>query len=313
MSSARMSESSPAQAQAPKRRPWAIYAPMLWMLIFFALPFLLVVKISLSQTVLARPPYVPVFDLPMEWSDFLDRLGLFSFEAYQGLFNDPLYLDAYLSSVRLAGLSTLVCLLIAYPFALALTRVHPNWRPFFFGLAIAPFCTSFLIRVYAWIAILKDEGFLNHLLLWLGVIDTPLQIFATDSAVLIGIVYSYLPFMILPIYVAIERQDQSLLEAAADLGASPWSAFWRVTFPLSLPGVIAGALLVFIPAIGEFVIPDLFGGSQTLMIGHTIWVDFFDNRDWPSAAAAAVLLLALLLVPIWAYERLQSTIASEGL
>jgi putrescine transport system permease protein len=306
-------ESSSFELTEPRRRPWAIYAPMIWMVIFFAMPFVMVIKISFSQTVLARPPYLPVFDFTLDGAQWMDWLAMLSLESYQGLFNDPLYLDSYLSSLRLAGLATIVCLLIAYPFALSLARLDQRWRSLFFGLAVAPFCTSFLIRVYAWIAILKDEGFLNHLLIWLGVIDEPLQIFATDAAVLIGIVYSYLPFMILPIYVAIERQDHSLLEAAADLGAHPWSAFWRVTFPLSLPGVIAGSLLVFIPAIGEFVIPDLLGGSQTLMIGHTIWVDFFDNRDWPSAAAAAVVLLALLLLPIWAYEKLQSNIAREGL
>jgi putrescine transport system permease protein len=208
--------------------------------------------------------------------------------------------------LRLAAIATALTLLIAYPMAYGIAHVRSSLRPTLVLLAIAPFWTSFLIRVYAWIVILKDEGLLNSVLLSLGLVDEPLHIFATESAVLIGIVYSYLPFMVLPIYNAIAKQDPALSEAAADLGAGPLARFWRINVPLSRPGVLAGCLLVFIPAIGEFVIPDLLGGSDTLMIGRTIWTDFFENRDWPTAAAAAVVLLAILLFPLSLYERLQA-------
>ena len=285
--------------------PWALIAPYGWLLLFFAAPFAIVAKISLSQSALAQPPYQPTFDFADTLGEWLSKLSQLSFAAYSGLFEDPIYFESYLSSMRLAAISTLASLAIAYPFALAIARSSPRVRPVLFGLAIAPFWTSFLIRVYAWITILKDEGLLNNALRALGVIDEPLHIFATDWAVAIGIVYSYLPFMVLPIYVALERQDRALLEAAADLGAPPWRAFLRVTLPLSLPGMLSGCLLVFIPAVGEFVIPDLLGGSDTLMIGHTMWVEFFDNRVWPAASAAAILLLAALLVPIAIYERIQ--------
>jgi putrescine transport system permease protein len=207
--------------------------------------------------------------------------------------------------LRIAAIATLLTLLIAFPLAHAMTRAPKHWRPVLVLLAIAPFWTSFLIRIYAWIMILKDEGLLNHALMALHVIDTPLSIFATETAVLIGIVYSYLPFMVLPLYTTLEKQDASLLEAAADLGATPLSAFWRITVPLARPGIIAGVLLVFIPAVGEFIIPDLLGGSDTLMIGRSLWNEFFENRDWPAASAVAIFLLALLLIPILWHERMQ--------
>jgi putrescine transport system permease protein len=207
--------------------------------------------------------------------------------------------------LRLAAIATLLTLLIGYPLAYAIARAPLGWRPALLMLAIAPFWTSFLIRVYAWIAILKDEGLLNLALMKLGIISEPLQIFATDWAVLIGITYSYLPFMILPLYNAIERQPAEFREAAADLGAKPAAIFWKVTVPLSRAGILAGCLLVFIPAIGEFVIPDLLGGSNTLMIGKSLWVEFFDNRDWPVASAVAVALLILLIIPMAFYERVQ--------
>ncbi len=196
-------------------------------------------------------------------------------------------------------------LLVAYPFALAMARASRAQRPLLIGLAVAPFWTSFLIRVYAWIALLKDEGFINHALMALGLISAPLGVYATNVAVVIGIVYSYLPFMLLPLYAALESQDASLREAAADLGASPMQVFLRVTLPLSRAGVVAGCLLVFIPAVGEFVIPDLLGGSDTLMIGRTLWNDFFSNRDWPAASAVAIVLLALLILPLLVAERLR--------
>ena len=280
-------------------------APWLWLAVFFLIPFLIVVKISLSQGALAQPPYTPAFDLAEGWEAMVGKLGELGFAAYAGLADDWLYAQAYLSSLRMALISTAFTLAVSYPMAYAMARAPERLRPALLLLAIAPFWTSFLIRVYAWITILKDEGLLNHALLSLGLISEPLHIFATDGAVVIGIVYSYLPFMVLPLYNAIARQPPELREAAADLGASPTAAFWRITVPLSGPGILAGCLLVFIPAIGEFVIPDLLGGSDTLMIGRTLWVEFFDNRDWPAASAVAVVLLALLVVPMALYERSQ--------
>jgi putrescine transport system permease protein len=293
-------------SNARNGRNWLVIAlPYGWLLLFFLTPFALVLKISLSQSALSMPPYAPVF----EWSDdlraILEKLSSLSFDSFAGFFNDSLYVESYISSVVIAAIATVLTLFVAYPFALAIARSSSKLRPILIGLAIAPFWTSFLIRVYAWIMILKDEGLLNRFLLGIGLIDAPLGIFATNTAVVIGIVYSYLPFMLLPLYAAIEAQDPALLEAAADLGASPWRAFLRVTLPLSLRGIVAGSLLVFIPAVGEFVIPDLLGGSDTLMIGRTLWNDFFLNRDWPAAAAAAVVLLILLVAPLLIYERVQ--------
>jgi putrescine transport system permease protein len=288
------------------RRNWLVIAlPYAWLLLFFIAPFALVLKIALSQSALSQPPYAPVLDWSDDWRMFGEKLSALSAESFRGLFQDSLYVDSYISSVAIAAISTVLTLVVAYPFALAIARSSPKLRPILLGLAIAPFWTSFLIRVYAWIAILKDEGLLSHFLISIGVIDAPLGLFATNSAVVIGIVYSYLPFMLLPLYTAIEGQDPALREAAADLGASPWQSFLRVTLPQSLRGIIAGSLLVFIPAVGEFVIPDLLGGSDTLMIGRTLWNDFFLNRDWPTAAAAAIVLLVLLVGPLLVYERLQ--------
>ena len=285
-------------------------APYLWISAFFIAPMALIFKISLSQPVEARPPYEPLFSFaesPTLWWEKLQRLG---FETYRALLDDPLYIDSYLSSLTIAAISTLLTLVVAYPFALAIARSPRYLRPLLLGLAMAPFWTSFLIRVYAWIALLKDEGIINHVLMALHVIDAPLGLYATNTAVVIGIVYSYLPFMLLPLYSALEGQDPSLREAAADLGASPAQVFCRVTLPLSRRGVFAGCLLVFIPAVGEFVIPDLLGGSETLMIGRTLWNEFFSNRDWPMSSAVAVLLLALLIVPLLIAERLR--LRAEG-
>jgi len=291
-------------------RRLVLAAPYLWIAAFFITPMALIFKISLSQPVEARPPYEPLFsfaDGPSVWWQKLQMLG---FETYRALLDDPLYIDSYLSSLTIAAISTLLTLIVAYPFALAISRSPRYLRPLLLGLAIAPFWTSFLIRVYAWIALLKDEGLINHALMALHVIDAPLGLYATNTAVVIGIVYSYLPFMLLPLYSVLEGQDPSLREAAADLGASPAQVFWRVTLPLSRRGVFAGCLLVFIPAVGEFVIPDLLGGSETLMIGRTLWNEFFSNRDWPMASAVAVLLLALLIVPLLIAERLR--LRAEG-
>jgi putrescine transport system permease protein len=294
------------RGKLPKSRNWLVIAiPYGWLLFFFLAPFALVLKIALSQSALSMPPYAPVLDWSDDIHSLVEKVSTLSPDSFAGLLSDSLYLESYISSVVIAGVATILTLLVAYPFALAIARSSPKLRPILLGLAIAPFWTSFLIRVYAWIAILKDEGLLNHLLLSIGVIDAPLGIFATNSAVVIGIVYSYLPFMLLPLYAAIEGQEPALLEAAADLGASPSRAFWGVTLPLSVRGIVAGSLLVFIPAVGEFVIPDLLGGSDTLMIGRTLWNDFFVNRDWPAASAAAIVLLVLLVGPLLVYERVQ--------
>jgi putrescine transport system permease protein len=280
-----------------------IAAPYLWIAAFFLAPMLLVAKISVSQSVLARPPYRPIFQfsdgLAELWAKALD----FTLDSYRALVSDTLYLESYLSSLTIAAVATLITLIVAFPFALAMARAPERLRPILIGLAVAPFWTSFLIRVYAWIALLKDEGLINNALMAVGLISAPLQMYATPGAVVVGIVYSYLPFMLLPIYAALERQDESLREAAADLGASPAQVFLRVTLPLSRESVIAGSLLVFIPAVGEFVIPDLLGGSETLMIGRTLWNDFFSNHDWPAASAAAIALVALLMVPLLLWER----------
>ncbi len=276
----------------------------MWLALFFLAPFVFVARISLSQSVLGQPPYAPVFSFADGVRDWLAKLSSLSLDAYQGLGNS-IYWRAYIFSVVIAGLATLAALAIGFPFALALVRAPKRWRPTLLGLAMAPFWTSFLIRVYAWIMLLKDEGLINHALKALGLIEAPLPLFANNGAVIAGIVYSYLPFMILPLYNALESQDEALSEVAADLGAGPWRAFWSVTVPLAAPGVWAGCLLVFIPAVGEFVIPDLLGGANSLMIGKVMWNEFFENRDWPTACAAAVALLTLLAAPLALYERAQ--------
>ncbi len=279
--------------------------PALWLLLFFLAPFALVARISLSRPAIAQPPYEPASFFSDGIAGLYEKLQSLSLDAYVLIFDDNLYLAACLSSLRLAAMATVMTLIIAFPLAHAMTRAPARWRPALVLLAIAPFWTSFLIRIYAWIMILKDEGLLNNALMSLHLIDAPLSIFASETAVLIGIVYSYLPFMILPLYTALDRQDPTLLEAAADLGATPLRTFWRITVPLAWPGIVAGALLVFIPALGEFVIPDLLGGSDTLMIGRILWNEFFENRDWPAASAVAIVLLLMLLVPILWHERMQ--------
>ncbi len=283
-----------------------IIIPFVWLLIFFLAPFFIVFRISLSTTAIAMPPYTPVFDLAGGFAGILDGIREFSFDNYVWLTEDALYFNAYISSLTIAAISTFLTLLIAYPVAYGMAQAPRSIRPTLLMLVILPFWTSFLIRVYAWIAILKPEGLLNQLLLFLGVIDTPLVILNTNTAIYIGIVYSYLPFMVLPIYSALEKMDGSLVEAAQDLGCTPTTAFWKVTFPLSLPGVIAGCMLVFIPAVGEFVIPDLLGGSETLMIGKTLWNEFNANRDWPVSSAVAIILLMILVVPIMFFQNAQS-------
>ena len=283
----------------------AAIAPYAWMVLFFLIPFGFVLKISLSQTAIAQPPYTPVFDLTDGREALAAALQQLSLDNFRLLISDNLYILSYLRSLVVAVTSTAILILIGYPIAYGMARLPQRWQAIAMMLVIVPFWTSFLIRIYAWINILQHDGLLNRLLLALHVVSAPIVWLSTDTAMYLGIVYSYLPFMILPLYATLAKMDGSLLEAANDLGASPRQAFWLVTFPLSLPGVGAGALLCFIPIIGEFVIPDLLAGSNSLMIGQTLWLEFFTNKDWPVASAAAVALLLLLIPPLLLYDRLQ--------
>jgi len=276
--------------------------PYLWLTLLFLVPLLIVIRISLSDTAVAQPPYRPVFD-GSRWSGFFSELD---FENFALLAADELYWAATLSSLRIALVSTVLLLIAGFPIAYAMARAPVAWRPLLIALIILPFWTSFLIRIYAWVAILKPEGFLNQALMGLGLITEPLQILNTETAVYVGILYAYLPFMVLPLYATLEKIDPVLVEAALDLGSPPWRAFWAVTVPLSLPGIVAGSLLCFIPAVGEFVIPDLLGGSETLMIGRQLWSEFFSNRDWPLASAVALVLLVLLVVPMVLYREVEA-------
>ena len=283
----------------------AALAPYLWMVLFFLVPFGFVLKIALSQTAIAQPPYLPAFDLTQGAAGLGRAFAAFSLDNFRLLLSDNLYVLSYLRSLFVAAVSTSILLVIGYPVAYGMARMPQRWQPIAMMLVIVPFWTSFLIRIYAWINILQHDGLLNQILLALHVVATPVVWLSTDSAMYLGIVYSYLPFMILPLYATLARLDPALLEAAGDLGASPRQAFWLVTFPLSLPGVAAGALLCFIPIVGEFVIPDLLAGSDSLMIGQTLWLEFFTNKDWPVASAAAMVLLLLLVMPLVLYDRLQ--------
>ncbi|MCO5763161.1 MAG: ABC transporter permease subunit [Gammaproteobacteria bacterium] len=281
--------------------------PYFWLLLFFFLPFVIVFQISLAEPQIAQPPYTAL----TEWVDeavLQIRLNLGNFTL---VMEDELYRAAFLNSLWVGLVSTLGCLLIGYPMAYAIATAPERWRVPLLMMIILPFWTSFLIRVYAWIGILKGNGLLNNFLLALGLIDEPLAILHTQTAVYIGVVYSYLPFMVLPLYANLSRLDLTLLEAAADLGCRPWRAFLRVTLPLSLPGILAGSLLVFIPVVGEFVIPDLLGGPDSLMVGRMLWTEFFSNKDWPLASALALVLLALLVVPFVALQRWQSRLEME--
>jgi putrescine transport system permease protein len=302
-------------AQSAKRS-WGARAvvliPYLWLAAFFLAPFLIVLKISLSQTAIALPPYVPVFDPSAGWAGLKAFFAALSADNYTLLGSDWIYLFSYLKSLEIAAVSTAILLLIGYPIAYGMARSPRALQPVLVMLVILPFWTSFLIRVYAWINILQRDGLLNELLLNLHIVSAPVAWLSSDTAIYIGVVYSYLPFMVLPLYATLEKLDDSLLEAAADLGCPRWKAFWLVTLPLSLPGMTAGALLCFIPITGEFVIPDLLGGSETLMIGQTLWTEFFSNKDWPVASAIAVALLLLLLLPILFYERLQKRTLEAG-
>jgi putrescine transport system permease protein len=285
--------SPPRGVAAPGGRTLVAALPYLWLVLFFLVPFLIVLKISVASSVVANPPYTPLFD------GGRIRVDL---DGYALLASDDLYAVAYLNSLKIAALACLCCLVIGYPMAYGIARAGRARRGALLMLVILPFWTSFLIRVYAWITLLQSTGPVNGVLLALGVIDQPLGLLNTPFAVYVGIVYTYLPFMILPLYAVLERLDPALLEAAADLGSRPFRAFLTVTLPLSLPGVVAGSMLVFIPAVGEFVIPDLLGGSDTLMIGTVLWNEFFNNRDWPVASALAVAMLVLLVAPIMLFQ-----------
>ena len=276
--------------------------PAFWLLLFFAVPFLIVFKISFSWMQPVQPGYAPLF----EWVEETGRLvASLNFANYVTVLQDPLYLGTFLYSVKVAAISTVLCLLVGFPMAYAIARSRPSTRNLLLMLIILPFWTSFLLRVYAWIGLLKTNGVINNTLLALGVIDQPLTLLYTDFAVYVGIVYSYLPFMILPLYANLEKHDLTLLEAASDLGASPTTAFFRITLPLAMPGVVAGCLLVFIPAVGEFVIPSLLGRTDQLMIGTVLSAQFFGARNWPVASAVAIVLLLLLLLPILLFQRYQ--------
>ncbi len=299
------------ESMAAENRPWTfirrplakvglsgrglvIAAPMLWLLVFFLVPFLVVLKIALSELVIASPPYAPM----VTWTPTGELIVKLNFGNFQFLASDPLYLNAFLGSIRIAAISTIIALLIAYPMAYFIARASGRTRNILLMLVILPFWTSFLLRVYAWIGFLKGNGVVNNFLMWTGIIHDPLVMLQTDFAVYVGIVYTYLPFMILPLYANLTKLDDDLLEASADLGAKPFMTFLTVTLPLSMPGIIAGSMLVFIPAVGEFVIPALLGGPDTLMIGRVLWDEFFSNRDWPVASSVAIVILVVLVIPI---------------
>ena len=306
----------PTEPKGSTKTTWGaratVLVPYAWLAAFFLVPFLIVLKLSLSQAEIAQPPYSPVFDITAGFGGIKAFVSGLSFDNYAALISDPIYILSYLRSLEIAVVSTLILLLIGYPIAYGMARASARLQPILVMLVILPFWTSFLIRVYAWINILQRDGLLNQALSVLRIVHDPIVWLSTDTAIYIGIVYSYLPFMVLPLYAALQKMDESLLEAAADLGCPRWKAFWSVTFPLSLSGVGAGVLLCFIPITGEFVIPDLLGGSQTLMIGQTLWTEFFGNKDWPIASAIAIVLLCILVAPMLFYERLQTREIERG-
>ena len=313
-----------AEPNRAGRRPWAflsgglrrvgisghaalLLAPTLWLAVFFILPLLIVFKISLSAFALGRPPYLPMF----EWAADESLSITLHFSNFLFLLRDTLYVNAYINSLRIAAISTIISLLIAFPMAWYIARSDEKYRNLLLMLVILPFWTSFLLRVYAWMGFLSRNGIINNILMALGITDQPLTMLQTEGAVFVGIVYTYLPFMVLPLYTTLVKLDQSLIEASADLGARPFTTFRTVILPLSMPGVIAGSMLVFIPAIGEFVIPALLGGAETLMIGRVLWDEFFANRDWPVASAVAIVMLVILLVPILLLNSAQNAVVEK--
>ncbi|MER2510521.1 ABC transporter permease subunit [Amaricoccus sp.] len=293
MSALRRWTTAPLRWLGFEGRALVIAVPFLWLLVFFLIPFLVVAKISLSEAAIALPPFTPL----LEW-DGLRAILTLNFENFAFLFDDPLYVTAYVFSLRIAFISAVLALLVGYPMAYYIARSPDNRRSVLLMLVILPFWTSFLLRVYAWQGFLRSNGVINNFLLWTGIIDQPLVMLQTNFAVYLGIVYTYLPFMILPLYATLVKLDEALLEASADLGARPMATFFHVTLPLSMPGIVAGFMLVFVPAIGEFVIPELLGGPNTLMIGRVLWNEFFSNRDWPVASAVAIAMLVVVVGPI---------------
>lgn len=296
------------RALADAWRTLVVGVPYIWLLLFFLVPFLIILKISFAVSIIARPPYTPLWD----WGPDGALTISLSFLNYAFLLEDPLYVIGYLNSLKIAAISTVLCLIIGYPIAYGIARSSHGTRNLLLLLVILPFWTSFLLRIYAWMGILNKQGVLNNMLVSLGILDQPITMMNTDFAVYVGIVYSYVPFMILPIYVNLERMDMSLVEAAMDLGSRPSRVFLDVTLPLSIPGIVAGSLLVFIPATGEYVIPALLGSPSSPMIGRVLFDEFYTNRDWPLASAVAVVLLMVLVVPILLFQRYQLRQSEDG-
>ncbi len=288
-------------------RSLVVAIPFFWLFIFFLAPFFIILKISLAESLIASPPFSPLID----WTEEGIMTVRLVFDNFSYLWEDELYVDTYISSVKISSISTLLCLLLGYPIAYAIVRSSPTTKHILLLMVILPFWTSFLLRVYAWMGLLADQGTINSFLIWLGVIDKPIRLLYSHFAVYVGIVYTYVPFMILPLYANMEKLDLTLNEAAADLGAKPISTFFTITLPLTVPGIVAGSLLVFIPATGEFVIPDLLGGGNVLMIGRVLFGEFHSNHDWPVASAVAIALLVLLVVPMMLYQHIQGK-ASEA-
>jgi putrescine transport system permease protein len=285
----------------PSGRKLVIGIPFLWLFLFFMLPFFLVMKISFSEAAVSIPPYSEIYTFVEQKLQVLLNLGNYSLLAA-----DDLYISAYLGSLKIALLSTLMCLLIGFPMAYGISKTRKEMQNVLLLLIMMPTWTAILIRVYAWMGILSNNGLLNAFLMWSGLTSSPIEILNTNTAVYIGVVYAYLPFMVLPLYANLVKHDQSLLEAASDLGSSNFNSFWKITVPLAKNGIIAGSMLVFIPVVGEFVIPELLGGPETLMIGRVLWQEFFNNRDWPVASALAVVMLAILIIPILLFNRSQA-------
>ncbi|OZG74422.1 putrescine ABC transporter permease PotH [Hahella sp. CCB-MM4] len=285
----------------PGGKRWIISGPYLWLLIFFLLPFIFVLKISFAEAELAIPPYSSMF----QWTE--DALSItLSFANYIWLTGDELYVVAYWNSIKMAFFSTLFCLILGYPMAYAIAKAPPHLQTTWLLLVLLPSWTSFLIRVYAWMGLLKNNGIINGVLMWAGIVDEPIQMLNTNFAVYVGIVYSYLPFMVLPLYANLVKHDLTLIEAAYDLGARKWGSFFKITLPLSKNGIIAGSMLVFIPVVGEYVIPELLGGTESIMIGKVLWQEFFNNRDWPVASALATIMIGILIIPIALFHRYQN-------
>lgn len=276
-----------------------ILSPYFWLIFFFVIPFLITLKISFSNSVLSIPPFSSI----LFWSEESVLTLKLNLGNYLHLLKDPIYISAFLTSASIAGSSTLCCLFLGYLMAYGISRAHKTYRPFLLIFIILPFWTSFLVRVYAWMSLMSAQGIINIVLMKAGLIKAPLQMLDNSITVCLGIVYCYLPFMILPIYSSLEKIDSSYIEAAFDLGSPPWKVFWSVTVPLSMPGVIAGTILVFVPAVGEFVIPELLGGPDTLMIGRTLWWEFFNNHDWPTACALAVLIIVVFIIPVMLFQK----------